>query len=69
MKILDFLTSETSFSNGFLSNLTSNPEKFPASGGSFLTKKNTTKNERLRKPPSKQIGAFGGGLSYKGGGS
>ena len=48
--------------NGFLSNLMSNLEKKnPASGGSFLTKINTTKNERLRKPPSKQMG--GGFLS------
>ena len=50
-KILDFLTSETSFFNSFLSNLMSNPEKFSRLRRNFLTKKNTTKNERLRKPP------------------
>ena len=38
-KNLSVLTSETSFFNGFLSNLTSNPEKFSASRGISYVKK------------------------------
>ena len=46
----------------------SNPENFSRLRRNFLTKKNTTKNQRLRNPPPpKKSGLLEGGLSYKGG--
>ena len=53
---LDFLTSETSFFNGFLSTLMSNPEKKIHPRRKFPYQENTTLRTYLKKFPA--------GLSY-----
>jgi len=66
-KFVDFLTSRTSFSKGFLPNLASNPENFPPPAEVSLPKKTLRKRATKKAPLQRNRGYWRGGFLIGGG--